>query len=159
VDTVERILREHPFFRGFEESHMETILSCGASVRFDAGQFLYREGEKANTFYLIRSGRVALETHIPEQGTIVFQTIGEDEIVGWAWLFPPFLWHTDARAIETVRAIAMNGICLRAKCEEDHELGYEMMKRFAQIIIQRLRASRLQLLDIYGTHMGTGGRT
>ena len=72
------------------------------------------------------------------------------EILGWSWLVPPYRWHFDARAVELTRAIALDGKCLREKCEEDHDLGYEVMRRFVVIIAQRLEETRLQLLDVYG---------
>jgi CRP/FNR family transcriptional regulator, cyclic AMP receptor protein len=81
---------------------------------------------------------------------LTIQTLGVGEVLGWSWLFPPYRWLFDARTIELTRAIALDGKCLRAKCDEDHHLGYEMVKRFAQVIIERLQASRLQLLDVYG---------
>jgi CRP-like cAMP-binding protein len=72
------------------------------------------------------------------------------EVLGWSWLIPPYHWKFDARAIEQTRALALDGKCLRTKCEEDHDLGYELLKRFAQIMEERLQATRLQLLDVYG---------
>lgn len=123
------------------------------NVRFDAGQFILREGEEANNFYIIRHGKVSLEIFTQDRGPITIQTIGEGEVLGWSWLIPPYHWHYDARALELTRAIALDGKCLRAKCEQDHDLGYELLKRFAYIITQRLEATRLQLLDIYGVHV------
>jgi hypothetical protein len=79
--------------------------------------------------------------------------LGEGEILGWSWLIPPYNWHFDARAVELTRAIALDGKCLRNKCEQDHDLGYELLKRFAHIMEQRLQATRLQLLDVYGNHV------
>jgi len=93
---------------------------------------------------------VALEIHVPGRDPVTFQTVGEGEIVGVSWLVPPYRWSYDARAIAPVRAIRLDANCLRAKCEADHDLGYEMMKRFAPVLIERLHATRLQLLDVYG---------
>jgi len=150
METLERILAEHPFFEGLEPRHFELIVGCASNVRFDAGQFLFREGEEANQFFLIRRGKVALETFAPERGPIVIQTIGEGEILGWSWLIPPYHWHFDAQAVDLTRAIALDGKCLRTKCEVDHHLGYELLKRFAHIMEQRLEAAMVQLLDLYG---------
>jgi hypothetical protein len=82
---------------------------------------------------------------------MTIETIGEGEVLGWSWLFPPYRWQFDAQAVGLVRAIAFDGRCLRGKCEEDHDLGYWLMQRFAQVMSQRLQATRLQLLDLYGT--------
>lgn len=152
METLERILAEHPFFAGLDARYIQLIVGCATNVRFDAGQFIFREGEEANEFYIIRHGKVALEIFVPGRGPVIIQTLGEGEILGWSWLIPPYHWRFDARAVELTRAIALDGRCLRAKCEDDHDLGYELLKRFAHIIEQRLQATRLQLLDVYGVH-------
>lgn len=152
METLERILAEHPFFAGLDARHIQLIVGCATNVRFDAGQFIFREGEEANEFYVIRHGKVALEIFVPGRGPVTIQTLGEGEILGWSWLIPPYHWHFNARAVELTRAIALDGKCLRAKCEDDHDLGYELLKRFAHIVEQRLQATRLQLLDVYGVH-------
>ena len=85
----------------------------------------------------------------PQRKPIMLATLGEGEILGWSWLLPPYLWRFHAHAVESTRAIALDGKCLRTKCEQNHDLGYEMLKRFAQIMEQRLEATRLQLLDVY----------
>lgn len=151
VEGLERIIREHPFFAGLEEGFCKLVCGCAKNVRFEAGQFLVREGDPANEFYLLRHGRVALEITAPGRGAVTFQTVGEGEIVGVSWLIPPYRWTYDARALELTRAISMDATCLRRKCEADHDLGYEMMKRFVPVLVQRLQATRLQVLDVYGT--------
>ncbi len=148
--TLETILAEHPFFEGLPDKHLKVIVGCASNVSFEEGETIFREGEEANRFYLIRQGRVALQVYAAGIGTITIQTLDAGDILGWSWLVPPYRWHFDARAVEPVRAIALDGECLRRKCEEDHDLGYELLKRFAEIITQRLQATRLQLLDVYG---------
>jgi CRP/FNR family transcriptional regulator, cyclic AMP receptor protein len=150
VHGLERILREHPFFAGLPEPFCTFVCGCAKNVRFEAGQYLFREGEPADEFYLLRDGRVALELHAPDRGRITFETLREGEIVGVSWLIPPYRWSYDARALTLVRAIGMDAACLRQKCEADHDLGYEMMKRFLPVLIERLQATRLQILDVYG---------
>jgi CRP-like cAMP-binding protein len=118
-------------------------------VRFNAGQFLFHEGEEANEFYMIREGKVAVQIQGAERGPITVQTIGEGEVLGWSWLIPPYRWRFDVKALELTRAIALDGKCLRTKSEEDHDLGYQLLRRFAGIIVERLEAARLQLLDVY----------
>lgn len=150
-ESLERILGEHPFFGGMEEPYLQLFVDCASNVRFNAGDVIFREGEEANTFYLIRHGKVALETSTPERGTIAIQTVAEGDVLGWSWMVPPYRWRFDARAMEVVRAIALDGRCLRGRSEEDHDLGYELMKRCAQVMEQRLQAARFQLLDVYGS--------
>ncbi len=152
METLEPILAQHPFLKNLELQHLQLIVGCAANVRFDARQFIFREGAEAKQFYIIRHGKVGLETFVPGRGPITIQTLGEGDVLGWSWLFAPYRWHFDARALELTRAIALDGECLRGKCESDHDLGYELVKRFANVMMQRLQATRLQLLDIYGEH-------
>ena len=150
MQTLEAILTEHPFFEGLEPRYMQLITGCASNVRYKSGESLFREGESAEHFYLIRGGKVALETHGAQRGKIIIETIEVGEVLGWSWLFPPYRWHFDARALSTVRATAFDGACLRTKCLEQPELGYELMSRFAQVLMERLQWTRLRLLDVYG---------
>ena len=150
METIEPLLAGHPFLKGLAPQHLKTIVGCASNKVFEPGQFLFREDEEANTFYFVRKGRVAVESFSPEHGAITIQTRCDGEVLGWSWLVPPYRWHFDARATEQTRVIALDGKCLREKCEKDHDLGYELMKRFALIIAERLEATRLQLLDVYG---------
>jgi len=152
IEGLERIVREHAFFAGLDEEFSRLVSGCAKNVRFDAGQYLFHEGEPADVFYLLRHGRVALEITAPERGPVTFQTVVAGEIVGVSWLIPPYRWTYDAKALELVRAIAMDATCLRQKCDDDHHLGYEMMKRFVPVLVERLQATRLQILDVYGPH-------
>jgi CRP-like cAMP-binding protein len=151
MQGLERTVKEHPFFAGMQDAFCNLVCGCAKNAHFGAGQYLFHEGEPADWFYLLRHGRVALQLTAPGRGAVTFQTVAEGEIVGVSWLIPPYRWTYDAKAIELTRAIAMNANCLRQKCEADHDLGYEMMKRFMPVLIQRLQATRLQILDVYGT--------
>ncbi|MBB3060113.1 cyclic nucleotide-binding domain-containing protein [Microbulbifer rhizosphaerae] len=144
------LLREHPFFDGIEEEYLEFIGGCGEIVGYSAGDALAEEHAPAEHFFLIRQGRVAIETYVPGHGKVCLQTLQHGDIFGWSWLFPPHQWTFDARAVDRVRAIRLGGKCLREKCSRDTELGYELMRRFARIMTERLQATRMQLLDIYG---------
>jgi CRP/FNR family transcriptional regulator, cyclic AMP receptor protein len=149
METLERLLREHPFLSTMEERHLAFMTGCAANVRFAAGRFLFKEGDPANAAYLLREGRVALEVHAPERGSTLIATIEAGRVFGWSWLFAPYRWNFDARAVEPVRAITFDGNCLRSKCEADHDLGYELLKRFLQEIDRNLARVQLQLLDVY----------
>ena len=153
METIETVLRDVPLFGGLTDDQLALIAGCGANVRFHPEEMLFRDGDEASTFYVLRHGAVALETFVPSRGAVTIETLEDGEIVGWSWLFPPYRWHFDAYAAEDVRAVAFDGACLRTKCEADHELGYQLMRRFAALLIQRLQATRLQLLDVYG-HAG-----
>lgn len=149
METLERIIAEHPFFEGLEDSYMSLVVGCASNVRFKPDTYIFKEGDEANNFYLIREGKVALEIFAPQHKPIIVETLQEGDILGWSWLFPPFLWRFHAHALHDTRAIAMDGKCLRTKCEQNHDFGYELLKRFSQIIELRLEAARLQLIDVY----------
>jgi CRP/FNR family cyclic AMP-dependent transcriptional regulator len=147
--TLDHTLAEHPFFQGFAPEHLQLIAGCAQNAHFKAGTYLFHEGEPASNFYILRRGKVALETHIPGPGMVTIETIDAGEVVGWSWLFPPYTWHFSVRAVEDVQATVFDGVCLRGKAEQDHDLGYPLIKKFVEIVVQRLQATRLQLLDMY----------
>lgn len=149
METLRPILAEHPFFRDLAGRHLDLIVGCASNVRFSAGDFIFRHGEEADQFYLVREGMVALEMFVAGRGPVKVQTIGEGDVLGWSWLVPPYRWMFDAKAMEMTRAIALDGKCLRTKCEQDHDLGYQLLKRFVSIVQERLDAARLQILNIY----------
>jgi len=146
MNGLEQFLRAHPFFSETKPEHLSILASGAKSARFEPRQLLFRQGEPANQFYLIESGKIALEAHEPADGTLLVQTIGAGDVLGWSWLFPPFVWHFQARAIEPSAAIILSGAHLLMVAEQNHEFGYELMKRVAQVVIQRLQATRKQLL-------------
>jgi CRP-like cAMP-binding protein len=150
--ALDALLAEVPLFQGLTGEELELLAGCASNVRFREGELLFREGEPADTFYIVRHGMVALETFVPPLGGVTIQTVEAGEVVGWSWLFQPYRWHLDARALATVRATAFDAACLRQKCEDDPALGYDLMKRFAQVMIERLQWTRLRLLDVYGHH-------
>ncbi len=149
VQNLESLIKEHPFFHDFPDDQLKIIAGCAKNVDFPAGQFIVVEGDAANEFYCLRKGEVSIELVIPDRGPTTMQTLGEGDILGWSWVSPPYRWHFNAKAQKRTRAIVFDANCLRARCEEDRNLGYEMLKRFANIITARLDATRLQLLDVY----------
>ena len=152
MQTLEPLIKAHPFFSGLEQRHLQFITGCARNERHAEGEMLIREGEEANWFYVIREGQLALEVHIPGRGAVVLQTLGDGDVLGTSWLFPPYRWQFSARVLQPTRLLAFDGKCLRDKCDKDHDLGYELVMRAAQILMQRLDAARLQLLDLYGVH-------
>ncbi|MCF8719124.1 CRP-like cAMP-binding protein [Nitrospina gracilis Nb-211] len=150
MKSLEPILAEHPFFAGLEDRHMNLVVGCASNVRFEVGEFLFHEGAPADHFYMIRHGRVALEMAPPNKPPIIVDTVEGGQVLGWSWLVPPHLWHFDARAITLVRAIALDAACLRKKIETDHELGYQLFRRFFTVAAERLQHTRMQLMDVYG---------
>ena len=150
IEGMEKLVREHSFFAGLGDEAIDLVAGCTRSVVFEAGKSLFHEGDPADEFFIIRHGRVALEFSVPGRGAITIQTIHEGEVAGLSWLIPPYRSTSGARALEQVRAIGIDARCLRRKCEADPAFGYVMMMRFVPVLIERLQASRLQMLDVYG---------
>jgi CRP/FNR family transcriptional regulator, cyclic AMP receptor protein len=149
METLEHIIAEHPFFQGLEPKFANLLVGCASNARFRAGDYIFREGGPANEFYLVRKGKVSLEIFAPQREPIMVETLTAGEILGWSWLIPPYQWKFHARALEDTLAIVLDGKCLRGKCEQNRDFGYELLKRFVGIITQRLESTRFQLLDIY----------
>jgi len=151
MQTMEELLGGHPFFAGLDADALGLMTGCASNVHFGAGEYIFREGEAADRFYLIRAGRAALEIHSPTGGPMIIDTMDEGEVLGWSWLIPPYRYFGDARAVTPVRAIALDGACLRGKCEADARLGYQLLKRVTTVMYQRLESARVRLLDLYGS--------
>jgi CRP-like cAMP-binding protein len=147
------IVAATPFFAGLESAHLELVSGCAHNERFDAGDAILREGSSADTFVLLTHGRAAVEVYVPQSGPRVVHTAGPGEPLGWSWLFPPYRYRYDVRAVELTRALVFDGRCLRDKAASDHHLGYELMRRFASVAITELEEARAQLVDMYA-HAG-----
>ncbi len=151
---LDEILAGVPFFGGMGEEEIALIAGCGRNVHFDAGETIFRQGDAADTFFVVRHGTVAVGNFVPPRGELVIETLEAGDLLGWSWLFPPYRSHFDARALRGVRATQFDGACLRDKCAADPAFGYDLMSRFAQVLIERLQWTRLRLLDIYGDGAG-----
>ncbi len=149
--TIEQLLHEAPALAALRSEHRAVIAGCGRNAVFAEGEYLMREGEPADVFYILREGEVALETFVPHRGATTLQTLTDGDLLGWSWLVEPYRVAFDARSLQTTHAIAFDAACLRGKCELDPALGYDLLKLFAAIIVQRLQHTRLQLLDVYGS--------
>jgi CRP-like cAMP-binding protein len=152
METLEPILKQHSFFKDLPQKYIDFMLGCTTHVVFKAGEVILKEGESADKFYLIRSGKVAVYIAKPQE--IIIETIHENDILGWSWLIPPYRYRFSAKATESVRALALDGKCLREKCEENPDLGYVLLKRLVGVLTERLEATRLRLLDIYNINHG-----
>jgi CRP/FNR family transcriptional regulator, cyclic AMP receptor protein len=150
MQTIDELLDEIDVFRGLPDEDLDLIAGCALIRVFADGELLLCEGEPANEFFAIRHGTVALETFVPQRGAVTIETLHGGDVLGWSWLVPPHRTVYDARALGVVRTVAFDGACLREKCEEDARLGYELLKRFTEVIVERLQATRLRLLDVYG---------
>lgn len=149
MESLKRIVAEHPFCKNLESYYVDLLAGCAANARFRTDEYIFREGRDAEQFYLVREGKVALEIFAPNRAPIVIETVGAGEVLGTSWLVPPYRWRFHARAVEPVRALALDGKCLRGKCAKNHDLGYELLTRVVHVVAQRLEATRMQLLDVY----------
>jgi CRP/FNR family transcriptional regulator, cyclic AMP receptor protein len=152
MQSIADLTAATPALAALAPRHLELIAGCGQMAHFGADEPLFRAGEPAGRFYVIRHGSVALELAVPQHEPVTIETLHDGELLGWSWLFEPHRWMFDAHALEATSAIEFDGACLRGKCESDHELGYQLMRRFAAVLTARLQATRLQLLDVYGGH-------
>jgi CRP/FNR family transcriptional regulator, cyclic AMP receptor protein len=150
VRTIDELIATAAVFEGLRSDHLALIAGCARNQHVPADAMLLREGEPADDFFLIRRGSVSLEVHAPGRGVLVIETLYAGDPVGLSWLFEPYRWQLDARTIEPCELVVFDGACLRGKCEQDHELGYQLMRRFVANLFSRLQATRLQLLDVYG---------
>ena len=147
TESLESVLARHSFVKDMPP-HLRRILSdLAMRVSFLPNEYLFREGDPANRFYLVHTGKVVLEVHLPEGGQVLIETLTPGDVIGWSWLFPPYYWHCDARAVAATEAVFFFGTPLRAECESDHELGYELLKRMSEVVIHRLHVTRRQLLQ------------
>jgi CRP-like cAMP-binding protein len=148
--TVAELLDEAPALRALTAQHRATLAGCARNQAFARDELIMHEGEPANAFYLVREGAVALETPVPGRGAVTLQTLHDGDVLGWSWLVPPHRTAFDARALRTTHTIALDGACLRERCEQDPALGYDLLKLLATVFAERLQDTRLRLLDLYG---------
>ena len=151
---IDELLGEVPSLRVLSREHLETIAGCAGNQVFRPGESIMREGEDADAFHVIRHGSVALETAVPGRGAVTVETLHDGDVLGWSWLVPPYRTAFDARSLGTTHLISLDGGCLRGKCDADPSLGYALLKLLAGVFTERLRDTRLRLLDLYGTNGG-----
>lgn len=150
VDVVglQPLLASHPFFKDMDPGALEIVVGCCSNAVFRPGSYIFRQGEPANHFYLIREGMVSMEIYVPGHQPIVVQTLEAGEILGWSWIVPPYEWSNDARVSDTARVLQLDAACLRKKMEADKVLGYEIYKRFISVMGRRLAAARMRIVEL-----------
>lgn len=148
IKAVEATVFEHSFLAGLKPEHLRSLADNALRIQYEPGDLIFREGEPANRFYLIERGQVSLESRRQDEPPVCIQIIGPGDVLGWSWLFPPYYWNFDARAVGPTTALFFYGTRLREQCDLDADLGYELMKRMTAAAIQRLQATRRQLLTL-----------
>ncbi|HSP64384.1 MAG TPA: cyclic nucleotide-binding domain-containing protein [Pyrinomonadaceae bacterium] len=139
----------HPFTAGMDHEQLALLTDCAMCAHFKEGDVIIREGQPANRFYLIESGKVVLLSSMEHEQPLVVDTIGAGDLLGWSWIFPPHIWHFTARATEDTEAIFFCGELLRRYCERNHSLGYALFKRMSAVMIKRLQAAREKMLLLH----------
>lgn len=150
MKTIAQTLEGHPVFAGLSADDLHDLSGCAKNVSLRAGSFLLHQGEPADTFFLVRRGRVAIQVHGPGSGPMVLDTADPGEVVGWSWLAQPYRWQFDACAVEATGVVAFDANCLRGKCEQNPRLGYELLQRVITVMFDQLIDARVRLLDLYG---------
>ena len=150
----EEILSGHPVFRDFDADTLALLAGCARNEHFKAGQTVFSEGDSAEKVFILREGDAAVEINNPRGGALIVETLHAGDILGWSWLIPPYVHMSDARAVTDLRTVSLDAVCLRGKCETNPVLGYQMFKHWLPHMAQRMRAMRMQLLDVYGLKKG-----
>jgi CRP/FNR family transcriptional regulator, cyclic AMP receptor protein len=143
-------MTDHPFLQGLAAEHLARLERIARSVRLRAGARIFSEAAPADRFWLLLDGHVQLETQIPGRGTVVIDSLPPASVLGWSWIVPPYRWHFDAIAVATTPAIEFEAESVRRACDSDPTFGYDLLRRFLPIVVDRLQSTRIRLLDLYG---------
>jgi CRP-like cAMP-binding protein len=149
-EALQTLIAQQPFFAGLTDGQIELLASSAIETSFAAGETIFEAGCPANRFFIILEGKVLLESELGEIGSVPIQTLGPSEELGWSWLFPPYYLRFSARALQSTTVIAFYATRLREQCEQDHELGYQLMKRIAEVATKRLQATQRSLIECAG---------
>jgi CRP/FNR family cyclic AMP-dependent transcriptional regulator len=149
TETFMQQIALHPFLRGLPDAYAKRLEGCAFPSHFDAGEQILLEGGPADRFFLLRDGRVSVETPVPGRGQVVVETLGGGQVLGWSWLVPPYRWHFSARALERCQTVAFTADSVIELCEGDPAFGYQIMRRFASVMAERMHADHVRLLNLY----------
>jgi len=149
-EVVARVAAQ-PFFAGLPPDLLRELCAHGKPVTHAAGERLFADGGVADRFWLLESGTVALDLHVPGRGDQVIETIEAGTVLGWSWLQPPYRWQFGATARGPLTAIVFDAVAVRRRCDDDPVLGYAVLGLFTPVIIERLQAARVRLLDLWDT--------
>jgi CRP/FNR family transcriptional regulator, cyclic AMP receptor protein len=143
-------LKAHPFVAGMPDDYVAQLDHITRYIAVPARHRLFEEGGTADRFWLIEAGQVALDVHVPGDGQVIIETLGRGDVIGWSWLFPPFEWLLGAVTMQPTQAFELDGRSVREMCDADPGLGHELNRRFTAVVVRRLQATRIRLLDLYG---------
>jgi len=155
IEVTEATLAAHPFLHGMPRNHLAVLAQAGSDVTFPAGHRFFEDGGHATRFWLVQSGQVTVDVHVPGQGRVPIDTIGMGELIGWSWLFPPYIWAFGAVAASSVEAFEFDAQTVRASCTSDPALAYEVTRRVAEVLTKRLKSTRSRLISVSIQPAGT----
>ncbi|HUJ06445.1 MAG TPA: cyclic nucleotide-binding domain-containing protein [Streptosporangiaceae bacterium] len=150
-------LAAHDFLRGLRPAQVERLADAAVAVAVPAGHRFFEEGGRAAQFWLITSGHVALDLHVPGKAPIIIETLGRGDVVGLSWASPPREWQFGADAVQPTEAFEFDADEVIGICEGDHELGYQLARRLLAVASGRMHWSRIRMLDLYGSPEQRGG--
>jgi CRP/FNR family transcriptional regulator, cyclic AMP receptor protein len=150
IEVSAAALAAHPFLRGMSHDQLDVLAEAARDVSFPARYRLFEDGGNATRFWLLQSGHVSLDLHVPGEGPVIIETIGMGELLGWSWLFPPYQWAFGAVAITSMEAFEFDAPMVRKCCTADPELGYELHQRIARVLAKRLQVTRIRLIARLG---------
>lgn len=151
MTTLTELISGHPFLDGLAQPAVRELSACARRVEFRSGTTIFAEGARADRFWLLLDGHVKLDTYLPGRGGVVIESLCSGAVLGWSWMFPPYQWHFGATAVETTPTVEFDGAGVRELCDRDPALGYQLTRRFTRVVIDRLQATRIRLLDLYGS--------
>ena len=149
MEATYELLSSQPFLAGLTPAQLDKLSYWTRKSTFHAGTRLFEEGQRADRFWLVREGRVDLQTQIPGRGGVVLDSLGRGAVLGWSWLFPPYRWHFSASAGEVTSAIEFDAAAVREQCQREPALGFQLAIRFTEVVVDRLQSTRLRLVDMY----------
>jgi CRP/FNR family cyclic AMP-dependent transcriptional regulator len=149
---IEDVLSNHKFLAGMDYRLVKILASCASMRQFYPEQYIFRQGEKADHFYLIRNGQIDVEAFSASGGPVLIQSLIDGDVLGWSWLVPPYEWRFDARVVRPTEVVALDGRDLHGILAMNHDLAYELLRRFLIVIAERLEAEQLQMVSLYGAH-------
>lgn len=150
--NIEDVLANHKFLAGMDDRLIKILASCASMRQFYPEQYIFRQGEKAEHFYLVRSGQIDVEAFSASGGPVILQTLKDGDVLGWSWLVPPYEWRFDARVVRATEVVSLDARDLHGIFATNHELAYELLRRFLVVVAERLEAERLQMVSVYGAH-------
>ncbi|MCK4842535.1 MAG: cyclic nucleotide-binding domain-containing protein [Methylococcales bacterium] len=145
--SIAEYLSNHEFFSELSEDILKLLCESASMLEVKKRQVLFRQGERADKFYIVRNGRISVQIPAITGPTLEVQTLSTDQILGWSWLIPPYQWHFQAKAEEDSKLLEFNGVAILSQCEQDPKLGYQLLKKFAVLMAERLDVSRQKLMD------------